>query len=518
MTRFGWTLAVNCLLALALDAARAPMITVPTMSKSGGIVEAVYMLNGDIISGKFVEFNLERGLQWEASNIKPALQIDPAGIDRVTFKGQPQAKALQSRILLNSGNELTGQLEFADADKVVINSWYAGRLEFKRIAIKAIIPASGSSGRVTFSGPTASDKWVFSTANKAEGGIGILPVPRIVPGGLPKKKAANGKFQFNANSLDSTGSGAMAGRKVEFPDKSITEFDLDWTGSSPRVSGYFTLNVNFFSNNLKSSKNSHSYGLRLSQTGANLSRHGMQDGEPVSDRLGQNARVNLTGIGSRARFSFRADRKKRTFVLLINGQKVANWKDKEKFAGKGDGLVFSTRSSSPLKISNIRISEWDGSLPASYETVPGVNKQDFVRLSNNDTITGSVVGIRENQIKIKTSFAEVNVPLTRISIVQFASKNAPVKERLPKGTVIAKLKGHGSLNFKLNSWQGGKLEVESPDFGSATIDGSIIESITFNPNKKRANTGKDNLSKKELKKQLRNKEKGNNVPLPQLNK
>ena len=191
MTRFGWILAVNCLLTLALDAARAPMITVPTMSKSGGIVEAVYMLNGDIISGKFVEFNLERGLQWEAPNIKPALQIDPAGIDRVTFKGQPQAKALQSRILLNSGNELTGQLEFADTDKVVINSWYAGRLEFKRTAIKAIIPASGSSGRVTFIGPTASDEWVFSTANKAEGGIGILPVPRIVLGGLPKKKAAN---------------------------------------------------------------------------------------------------------------------------------------------------------------------------------------------------------------------------------------------------------------------------------------------------------------------------------------
>ena len=518
MTRFSWILTVSCLLAFALNAARAPLTTVPAMSQSRGNTEAVYMLNGDIISGKFVEFNHENGLKWVAANIRPALHIDPAGIDRVTFEGQPQAKALQSRILLNSGSELAGQLEFADTDKVVINSWYAGRLEFKRTTIKAIIPASGSSGRITFSGPTASSGWIFSTANKAEGRIGILPVPRIVPGGVPKKKAANGKFQFNGNSLNSTGSGAMAGRKVEFPDKSITEFDLDWTGSSPRVSGYFTLNVNFFSNNLKSSKNSHSYGLRLSQTGANLSRHGMQDGEPVSDRLGQNARVNLTGIGSRARFSFRADRKKRTFVLLINGQKVANWKDKEKFAGKGEGLVFSTRSSSPLKISNIRISEWDGSLPASYETVPGVNKQDFVRLSNNDTITGSVVGIRENQIKIKTSFAEVNVPLTRISIVQFASKDAPVKEKLPKGTVTAKLKSHGSLNFKLNSWQGGKLEVESPDFGSATIDGSIIESITFNPNKKRANTGKDNLSKKELKKQLRNKEKGNNVPLPQLNK
>ena len=521
MTRFIRILIAHCLLALALQAARKPMITVPAMSMSttGGNVEEVRMLNGDVISGKFVKIDPEKGLIWEAANIKPALQIDPAGIDRVTFRGQSPAKASQSRIMLNSGNELTGQLEFVDADKVVINSWYAGRLEFKRTAIKAIIPASGSSGRVIFSGPTASEEWVFSTANKAEGGIGILPVPRIVQGGLPKKKAANGKFQFNANSLDSTGSGAMAGRKVEFPDKSITEFDLDWTGSSPRVSGYFTLNVNFFSNNLKSSKNSHSYGLRLSQTGANLSRHGMQDGEPVSDRLGQNARVNLTGIGSRARFSFRADRKKRTFVLLINGQKVANWKDKEKFAGKGVGLVFSTRSPSPLKISNIRISEWDGSLPASYENVLGVNKQDFVRLSNNDTITGSVIGFHEKQVKIKTSFAEVNVPLTRVSMIQFAQNDVVATKRPAKDMVKAKLRDRGSLNFKLKSWKDGKLQVESPDFGAATLDGSIIESITFNPNKKRATTGKGNLSKKELKKQLREKEKGGGfLPLERNNR
>ena len=429
MTRFAFILPAIFLISPALQAARPPMITLSAMSKAGGSVEAIYMLNGDIISGKFVKFDPKTGLIWEAAGIKPALQIDPAGIDRVTFKGQPPAKASQSRILLHSGNELTGQLEFADADKVVINSWYAGRLEFKRTAIKAIIPASGSSGRVTFSGPKASDGWVFSTAKNAGGKKGfpngLLPQGPI-QGGLPKKNTPSGKFQLKVNSLESTGSGAMVGRKVEFPDKSVIEFDINWT-TPGRDSGYFSLSVNFFSDNLKSPSNGNSYSLKLSQASANLSRHELQDGEPFSERLGQSTRVNLTGIGSRARFSFRVDKKKRTFVLLINGQKVANWKDKEKFAGKGDGLVFSTRSPSPLKISNIRISEWDGSLPASYENVLGVNKQDFVRLSNNDTITGSVVGIRENQIKIKTSFAEVNVPLTRISIVQFASKDAPVK-------------------------------------------------------------------------------------------
>ena len=100
-------------------------------------------------------------------------------------------------------------------------------------------------------------------------------------------------------------------------------------------------------------------------------------------------------------------------------------------------------------------------------------------------------------------------------MIQFAGNNAPINEKLPKGVVNAKLKGYGSLTFSLKSWKDGKLEVESPDFGTATIDGSIVESITFNQNKKRASGDNGTLSKKELKKQLRDKEKGNIAPVPQ---
>ncbi len=519
MKRRSYFFAVAGLLACASQAARQPMMTVTALAKAGPSVEAVYMLNGDVISGKFVKFDPEAGLIWEAANIKPALQIEPAGIDRVTFKGPAPAKVSQSRILLNSGNELTGQIQFADADKVVINSWYAGRLEFKRSAIKAMIPVKGGSGRITFNGPTASDDWVFSTAKNAGGKKGILIQPRPIQGILPRKNAPSGKFQFNANSLESTGSGAMVGRKVEFPDKSITEFDLDWETPTGRVSAYFNLNVNFFSDNLKSQSNGNSYSLKLSQTSANLSRHELQGGEPVSDRLGSNARVNLTGIGSRARFSFRVDRKKRTFMLFINGQKIANWKDKEKFAGKGSGLVFTSRSTYPVRISNISIREWDGSLPVSMKNALGSPKDDFLRLSNDDTMSGNLIGIRDNLIRMKTSFAEVDIPIARIGLIQFARKDDTINEKLPKGMVSAKLKGHGSLTFRLKSWRDGKLMVESPDFGTATLDGNVVESITFNPNKKRALGGNSTLSKKEVKKRLREK-KGNFLPprAPKQNK
>ena len=67
------------LMGTQVHAARAPMMTVPALGKSSANVEAVYMLNGDIISGKFLRFDPKVGLVWEAKNIKPAIQIDPVG-------------------------------------------------------------------------------------------------------------------------------------------------------------------------------------------------------------------------------------------------------------------------------------------------------------------------------------------------------------------------------------------------------------------------------------------------------
>ena len=133
---------------------------------------------------------------------------------------------------------------------------------------------------------------------------------------------------------------------MAFPDKALIEFDVDW--STPgRNSGYFSLNVNLFADNLKSPSNGSSYALKLSQAGANLHRQSERNGDFISDRLGSNTRVNLTGIGSRVRYSLRTNKKSRSFILSINGIQIANWKDKEAFAGKGDGLLFTSRSLIP---------------------------------------------------------------------------------------------------------------------------------------------------------------------------
>ena len=478
------------------------MMTVPALGKSSANIEAVHMLNGDVITGKFVKFDPKLGLVWEAANIKPALQINPEAIDRVTFSGSATAQSTQSRVLLANGNTFSGQLDLADTERIVMSHTPAGQIEFKRSQLKAIIPTAAGIGRVVFSGPSSEKDWVFGSSKNIMGGGGFAP---NLP--IPAKKAGSGKFEFKEGAITSTGAGATAGRKVEFPDKALIEFDVDW--STPgRNSSYFSLNVNLFTDNLKSPSNGSSYALKLSQTGANLTRQSKRNGDFMSDRLGSNTRVNLTGIGSRVRYSLRTNKKTRSFILSINGVRIANWKDKETFAGKGDGLLFTSRASAPLKVSNIRISQWDGSKPIAATDTTISPKQDTIRLVNDDTVTGAITGIGDGKVKIKSSFGEVAIPWANSRLIQFAkSAQGTGINKMEKGIVRATLKDAGILDFKLISWTEDKLEVESPIFGTATLNGAMIDSVSFNAGDKRNKSGKT-LTKKELKQLQREKEKG----------
>jgi len=478
------------------------MMTVPALGKSSANIEAVHMLNGDVITGKFVKFDPKLGLVWEAANIKPALQINPEAIDRVTFSGSATAQSTQSRVLLSNGNTFSGQLDLADTERIVMSHTPAGQIEFKRSQLKAIIPTAAGIGRIVFSGPSSEKDWVFGSSKNIMGGGGFAP---NLP--IPAKKAGSGKFEFKEGAITSTGAGATAGRKVEFPDKALIEFDVDW--STPgRNSSYFSLNVNLFTDNLKSPSNGSSYALKLSQTGANLTRQSKRNGDFMSDRLGSNTRVNLTGIGSRVRYSLRTNKKTRSFILSINGVRIANWKDKETFAGKGDGLLFTSRASAPLKVSNIRISQWDGSKPIAATDTTISPKQDTIRLINDDTVTGAITGIGDGKVKIKSSFGEVAIPWANSRLIQFAkSAQGTSINKMEKGIVRATLKDAGILDFKLISWTEDKLEVESPIFGTATLNGAMIDSVSFNAGDKRNKSGKT-LTKKELKQLQREKEKG----------
>ncbi len=443
----------------------------PTASRRN--VEAVYLKNGDIISGKFVGLDPKDGLVWEHPTIKPALKIDPASVARVTFApraGAPASKRQSSRVQLSNGDQLAGDLFEMDARKLVLKTWYGGDLALSRASLLSLVPGEETMG-VLFDGPADDKGWEFSNVHAAN-----IPINAQLPAeAMARIKAqASGAFQYKDGGFESTGVGAQVGRNFELPDRMNLEFDIEWSTSM----SFF---VNLHTDQLKSADQGNTYSLRFTQSSAWLYKYERGDNFSRSSHVGTSAQYNLTSqLGARpmARVSIRVDKPQKTIALLINGQFVHKWVDTGTFAGKGKGLVFSTRTTYPVRLSGIRLSQWDGNLPGKVEVAGGSDKEDFVRLANSDTLSGTLLDIKEGKMTFKTPFADnLPIPLNRISVIRFAKAEAPATAQ--KNPVRISLKNQGQITCTLKEWKDGKVHLSSPTLGDATIDASVVESVDF---------------------------------------
>jgi hypothetical protein len=174
------------------------------------------------------------------------------------------------------------------------------------------------------------------------------------------------------------------------------------------------------------------------------------------------------------------DKAKKTIALMVDDQLIHNWKDSNaKFAGKGNGLLFTSRNSYPMRLSNIRISEWDGALPqAGGGKSLGNGKEDYVQFANDDSISGKAKTIQDGKLILATSFAEVPVEMNTVSILELSN---PAVKTVPKaGEVLAQMRARGRLTLKMQNWVGGKVRVESPYFGVADFSPAVFEKLVFN--------------------------------------
>ena len=440
--------------------------------KSKSRVEAVYLLNGDVLQGKFISFGDKSGLVWRHPNIKPDLEVDPKQIARVTFAPNDKAtiKPMRSRVDLANGDQLIGDLTELTDKHLLLSTWYAGRISIDRKAVLTLVP--GETPLNTFyEGPRDAKKWVFSNSNQA---IARPQAANLPPAALQRMQAmANAKWTLKENSFQSTGTGAQVGREFpEMGDKVNIEFDVEWDRS-------FSFYVNLLTDNLKSYSMGNTYQLRLSQTSAYMYKYENAGAQRRTSRIGTTVRYNLANVKQSARMSIRVDRTKKLIALVINGKQVGKWDDTGKFAGKGKGLLFSARTTYPIRLSNIQLGEWDGQLPADVKVTTESLKEDFIQLANVDTLSGTLVDIKRGQMNFKPDFSDaIPIPLRRVNLIRLADANtAPTVVENP---VREKLKGRGQITATLKQWKDGKFHLSSPVFGDTIIDANAIESIQFN--------------------------------------
>ena len=456
-----------------------PNTTIPALNNRKQ-VEAIYLINGDSLQGKFISFDEKGGLVWRHPNIKPDLKIDTKQIARVTFAPRPKtaAKHMRSRVSLANGDQLAGDLAELTDKQLLLNTWYAGKITIDRNAVRTLVPGEIPLA-VFYEGPREAKQWTFSNPNKGAG----APIPfgnnrraQIPPAALQRMQAMrNGQWTLKDGAFQSTGSSAQVGR--QFPkmgDQTNLEFDIAWGGS-------LSLSVNLYTDDLKNYNQGNTYSMRLSQTSAYLYKYESAPGRRRSSRIGNTVRYNLSNIKQEARISIRVDKTKKLIVLVINGKQIEKWNDTGKFAGKGKGLLFSSRTTNPMRLSNIRLSEWDGQTPAEVKPTPKNIKEDFIQLANDDTLSGTLLDIKRGQMNFKPDFSDsIPIPLRRVSLIRMATGKAPAAAPNP---IRATLSGRGQITATLKQWKDGKVTLSSPTLGETIIDASAIESIQFNLDK-----------------------------------
>ncbi len=494
----------------------------------------LHLRNGDRITGHMAGFDNATGLLWKHPAVAPELRVEAASVQRVSLLA-PEGPALRrhdTRVRLHGGDTLPGEVIGLDPTHLVLKTWYAGNLRIPRAAIAHLIP--GGMAKVVFEGPTSLKGWgaalmgvQLGEEGDAVGGVvvdslvenGPAILAGLAPGDVvthvndkpfkvraeliafvksfePGEKVAitfkrEGKemklpitlvslhWDFRDGAFLCKGVNSIIGRELDWPERANLEFTLEWEAMAG-------LDIVLCGDRLAASGLMNAYSLRINHNHAYLYRFQHDGVNTQSSSLGV---VQLPALErAQAHFSIRIDRKLKTITLLMNDRLVQKWRDNGEFAGKGRYLQFNPQTANTMRVSNLRLSEWNGNLPSDAEVAAGGDgRQDFVRLANDDSVSGQIAGIQTGRLALKTELSDkpIEIPLDRIALVKFATPTpattptpAPAAA-VPPGQVRATLLQQGALNFQLLEWKPEGVRIRSAVFGDAVLRPEVLMSLEW---------------------------------------
>ena len=442
-----------------LTSAATLVLLLVASTASASTPHALLFRNGDLLTGQLESISPTTGLRWRHTDAAAAIEFQPAALAEIHLGAQSPPPANSPNfcyVRLTNGDELSGDLKSLDEQQVVVETWFAGTLTLPRARVASVRPA-GPTPRAVFAGPDGLEGW---TMGKALGGV-----------------IAAGEWHFVNGAFVATQPASIA-RDVKLPPSSSLEFDLAWQGQfalaialytdslqpvrlaqtadEPPFGGFYSLQLNSYSTQLLLVK--HKEAVR-------------QLGMAVIPQLQQT---------NRARIGIKTSREQKTITVFINGVVAKQWVDTEGFGGQGTGIRLVHQGSGPMRLANLRVSEWDGRLEENVAAlVPNV-KNDVGRLVNRDTIAGRLVELKDGKLRFAVADNFIEIPMDRIGQVDFATdraQTAPVQA----GDIRVLFAGRGSLTMALESWTEKGVRASSANFGKAEFAPRAFSRIVFQP-------------------------------------
>ncbi len=413
------------------------------------------------LGGRLVSLGDDR-LVWESPVLDEPAAFWLEKVLDVTFPAEiPDFEADHEATLeLTNGDVVRGQLASVTDETVELETWYAGRLPIRRVMVKTL--SIEDRPNLLYRGPTGLDGW--TTAGAA------------------------GSWSYQANAFRSSGAGGI-GRDVDAPEVCRFAFTAQWRGS-------LSLGLNLMTDDL--SRSAPQSGYRFEFSGRQVNIQKSADRQP----LGRTMAASELNENERARIEVRVSRESGVIALLVDDRLVHLANDPAPQAGEfGTGLQFVASDGSPVHLSDIEVSSWDGHLEQMPEleigafqgNLRGVGRGRFgstesdaapeesgrMLLRNGDSIQGEVVSIADGTIEIDTSTGKVRLPVARLRTISLE----PVYLEEPKrnrGDVRAWFPDGSSLVFRLEKLTPDTITGYSQTFGTAEFKASAFNRIEFN--------------------------------------
>lgn len=425
----------------------------------------VRFANGDKLTGKLLSLTTE-SIEWQSELLKEPADFN---LKHILDVGMPARMGAddgtqgehEAILELTNGDVIKGMLAGLSDNEITLNTWYASKLVVRRVNVKDVRITRTSE--ILYTGPKDTEGWKFS-----DGDVG---------------------WKFKAGALVVKSAGRIS-REIDFSDECKIIFDAAWRGA-------FRPRLIFFSDDPESGSPSGGYEMVFQGNSAHVKRAGS------NEWLGHTSDAGVLREQESARIEIRASMKTGKILLFVDDKFIHMWEDpdfKSNTIGKGFHLI--SQDNTPLRISNIVVSKWDGFVddvpkkrnnaridpfqrrwevdPEEENAEKEEDKNDGrMVLVNGDSIQGEVMGIEGEIITVKTPLSEVKFPVHRLKNIVLKPAELETVKRY-KGDVRATLSDGSKLVFRLDEVRDGKLIGFSQNYGPAEFSEEAFRRIEFN--------------------------------------
>lgn len=453
------------------SAAVAFVLHANSQAETPSSLPTLHFTNGDQLTGELRRIEGD-DLVWHSPALAAETRFRIDQIESITYPALPLPERqtdhlahirmnpdLRQQIENLPGDVIEGQLLSVKPQHLQLSTWYAGTLTLNRNMIRDMEITDVSP--MLYYGPREAQEW------------------RIDP-------PDSWKWESQAYTL--TANGTLAKEFPSLPQRYCFRFKAAWKNR-------FQLQI-FFGADSADEENPENHYMIMLDNGTSYLQKRIAQPNPNGGN-GQNG--GMIGEYKRDQ-AFRSKEKSelRLFVdtttgiiaLYSDDTLIQQWNDLDPPFLQGRCIHLRQNSGQfyPMKVSEMSLSEWDGSLPHLQEQTlrnnippptPRENEQPII-LRNGDIVIGEVQQVDQSNITLKTRFNQLQLPISRIK--KLALTPAEYDERiLQNGDVRAWFPNGNSIVFRLiGTDPDGRLLGESQHFGTARFNPQAFTKIDFN--------------------------------------